>query len=208
MTVDDLEAPFVSKSASNNAQPVAMPAGAMPKVPNGYRIELVAKGSADAVKAMREDEFYLDPTRMTLVCGTAGFDGTQFKGLLANEYDIQLNKTSRNSVLLQSNINNTRSDVAHLIEGDGVDAREDGVDVEQLVVHQLGLADPGHARRGVLQAQHEPAAQLALPAHEFLLGDAVRSDPGELETHGVEYLVELRRQAPHRHADQAAVGVV
>ncbi len=64
---------------------------------------------------MREDEFYLDPTRMTLVCGTAGFDGTQFKGLLASRYDIQLNKTSRNSVLLQSNINNTRSDVAHLV---------------------------------------------------------------------------------------------
>ncbi len=41
---------------------------------------------------------------MTLVCGTAGFDGTEFKGLLANTYDIQLNKTSRNSVLLQSNI--------------------------------------------------------------------------------------------------------
>src|SRR5206468_9075158 len=57
----------------------------------------------------------LDPTRMTLVCGTAGFDGTQFKALLASDYDIQVNKTSRNSVLLQSNINNTRSDVAHLI---------------------------------------------------------------------------------------------
>ena len=52
---------------------------------------------------------------MTLVCGTAGFDGTQFKNLLANDYNVQLNKTSRNSVLLQSNINNTRSDVAHLI---------------------------------------------------------------------------------------------
>jgi arginine decarboxylase len=52
---------------------------------------------------------------MTLVCGTAGFDGTQFKGLLANRYNIQVNKTSRNSVLLQANINNTRSDVAHLI---------------------------------------------------------------------------------------------
>jgi arginine decarboxylase len=64
---------------------------------------------------MREDEFYLDPTRMTLVCGTAGFDGTQFKGLLANRFNIQVNKTSRNSVLLQSNINNTRSDVAHLV---------------------------------------------------------------------------------------------
>ncbi|MGB8520602.1 MAG: hypothetical protein WCD38_10630 [Candidatus Tumulicola sp.] len=65
--------------------------------------------------SMRDDEFCLDPTRMTLVCGTSGYDGTQFKNLLANEYNIQLNKTSRNSVLLQSNINNTRSDVAHLI---------------------------------------------------------------------------------------------
>ena len=52
---------------------------------------------------------------MTLVCGTAGFDGTEFKALLANTYDIQLNKTSRNSVLLQSNINNTRSDIAQLL---------------------------------------------------------------------------------------------
>ena len=56
---------------------------------------------------MRNDEFYLDPTRMTLVCGTAAFDGTHFQGLLASEYDIQLNKTSRNSVLLRSNINST-----------------------------------------------------------------------------------------------------
>jgi arginine/lysine/ornithine decarboxylase len=68
-----------------------------------------------ARRSMLEDEFCLDPTRMTLVCGTAGFDGTQLKGVLANNYNIQLNKTSRNSVLLQSNINNTRSDVAHLI---------------------------------------------------------------------------------------------
>jgi arginine/lysine/ornithine decarboxylase len=47
--------------------------------------------------AFREDEFILDPTRMSLMCGTAGYDGTQFKNLLANEYEIQLNKTSRNS---------------------------------------------------------------------------------------------------------------
>jgi arginine decarboxylase len=95
--------------------------GADEMIPETYRQsgfkDYLAPGStwATAVKAMQEDEFYLDPTRMTLVCGTAGFDGTQFKGLLANEYGIQLNKTSRNSVLLQSNINNTRSDVAHLV---------------------------------------------------------------------------------------------
>ena len=68
-----------------------------------------------ANRSMQEDEFCLDPTRMTLVCGTAGYDGTQFKGMLAERYSIQVNKTSRNSVLLQSNINNTRSDVANLI---------------------------------------------------------------------------------------------
>ncbi|MET0527120.1 MAG: decarboxylase [Microvirga sp.] len=68
-----------------------------------------------ARRSLQDDEFCLDPTRMTLVCGTAGYDGTQFKGILANRYNIQINKTSRNSVLLQSNINNTRSDVAHLI---------------------------------------------------------------------------------------------
>ena len=61
------------------------------------------------------DEFALDPTRLTITCGAAGFDGTQFKNLLANRFDVQLNKTSRNSVLIQTNINNTRSDAAHLI---------------------------------------------------------------------------------------------
>lgn len=67
------------------------------------------------LKAVNEDEFFLDPTRLTMVCGTAGFDGTSFKGLLANRFSIQVNKTSRNSVLLQSNINNSRSDVALLL---------------------------------------------------------------------------------------------
>jgi len=95
--------------------------GADEMIPKQYRqsgfTDYVTPGTnwADVVHAMREDEFYLDPTRLTLVCGTAGFDGTEFKGILANEYQIQVNKTSRNSVLVQSNINNTRSDVAHLI---------------------------------------------------------------------------------------------
>jgi arginine decarboxylase len=70
----------------------------------------------EALDAMQGDEFALDPTRLTLLCGTAGYDGTQFKNLLASRYDIQLNKTSRNSVLLQTNINNTRSDAAQLVK--------------------------------------------------------------------------------------------
>ena len=66
--------------------------------------------------AWASDEFVLDPTRVTLLCGSAGFDGTSFKGMLASKFDIQLNKTSRNSILLQTNINNTRSDIAYLIK--------------------------------------------------------------------------------------------
>jgi arginine decarboxylase len=95
--------------------------GADKMVPSSYREsgfgDYLDPGAdwARARRSILEDEFCLDPTRMTLVCGTAGFDGTQFKGLLANRYNIQVNKTSRNSVLLQANINNTRSDVAHLI---------------------------------------------------------------------------------------------
>ncbi|MCW2225989.1 arginine/lysine/ornithine decarboxylase [Bradyrhizobium elkanii] len=95
--------------------------GADAMVPKQYRqsgfTDYLAAGTnwASALKSLNDDEFCLDPTRMTLVCGTAGYDGTSFKGLLASRYNIQVNKTSRNSVLIQSNINNTRSDVAHLV---------------------------------------------------------------------------------------------
>lgn len=108
--------------------------GADKMVPPEFRtsgfLDYLAAGAnwLTAVKALKEDEFCLDPTRLTLVCGTAGYDGTAFKNLLASKYNIQLNKTSRNSVLLQSNINNTRSDVAALIKvlleiSQGIEAR-------------------------------------------------------------------------------------
>ncbi len=96
--------------------------GADDMIPAEYRatgfVDYLSPGAnwATAVKTLREDEFALDVTRLTLVCGSAGFDGTQFKNMLAADFDIQLNKTSRNSVLLQTNINNTRSDIAHLIK--------------------------------------------------------------------------------------------
>jgi arginine decarboxylase len=70
----------------------------------------------EVLAAWDDDEFALDPTRLTLVCGAAGFDGTEFKNLLADRFDVQINKTSRNSILVQTNINNTRSDVALLIK--------------------------------------------------------------------------------------------
>jgi arginine decarboxylase len=106
--------PLISKyfSIATNAQ----------MVPAEYRASGLEDFHAEGVSwktiydAWTTDEFVLDPTRITLLCGSAGFDGTAFKGLLASKFDIQLNKTSRNSILLQTNINNTRSDIAYLIK--------------------------------------------------------------------------------------------
>jgi glucose/arabinose dehydrogenase len=44
ITVDDLEAPKPEESVSNTSQPVPMPEGAKPLVPEGYTADLVAEG--------------------------------------------------------------------------------------------------------------------------------------------------------------------
>jgi arginine decarboxylase len=63
------------------------------------------------------DEFVLDPTRVTLSVGGTGWDGDTFKTqVLMDKYGIQINKTSRNTVLFMTNIGTTRSSVAYLIE--------------------------------------------------------------------------------------------
>jgi arginine decarboxylase len=63
------------------------------------------------------DEFVLDPTRLTLSTGAAGIDGFSFRGeVLMDRYAIQINKTSRNTVLFMTNIGTTRSAVAYLLK--------------------------------------------------------------------------------------------
>ncbi len=65
--------------------------------------------------AAQADEFVLDPTRVTLHVGRTGMDGDTFKKLLMDKYDIQINKTSRNTVLFMIHIGMTRGTVAHLV---------------------------------------------------------------------------------------------
>ncbi len=155
--------------------------GADAMIPDAYRqsgfVDYLEPGTnwADVVKAMREDEFYLDPTRMTLVCGTAGFDGTEFKGLLAERYGIQINKTSRNSVLLQSNINNTRSDVAHLIR----------VLVEVCREIDTRLADGGEAGRAAFAARVKSLMNDVPDLPNFSrFHDVFRKDAGQKTSEG------------------------
>ncbi len=61
------------------------------------------------------DEFILDPTKITLFIGRTGVDGDTFKNkYLMDQFNIQINKTSRNTVLLMTNIGTTRGSVAYL----------------------------------------------------------------------------------------------
>ncbi len=128
-----------------------------------------------ALKSVREDEFFLDPTRMTLVCGSAGFDGTSFKNLLASKYNIQLNKTSRNSVLLQSNINNTRSDVALLIKV--------LLEISQRI--DADLADGGESARVAFAARVKSLMEDVPDLPNFSrFHDGYREDPQSLTVEG------------------------
>jgi len=143
---------------------------------SGFR-DFLAEGAnwMTALKAVADDEFFLDPTRMTLVCGTAGFDGSALKGLLASKYNIQLNKTSRNSVLLQSNINNTRSDVALLIKV----LLEISQDIE------ARLAEGGEAERAALAAKVKSLMTDVPDLPNFSrFHDGYREDPNSITLEG------------------------
>lgn len=68
-------------------------------------------------EAWAQDDFVIDLSRLTLYLGKTGIDGETFKNdYLMDEYGIQINKTSRNTVLFMTNIGTTRSSVAFLIE--------------------------------------------------------------------------------------------
>jgi arginine decarboxylase len=90
-------------------------------IPARYResgIERPLRGGFSQMEeAWQHDEFVRDPSRLTLLIGPSGIDGDTFKrSYLMDKYGIQVNKTSRNSVLFMTNIGTSRSSVAYLIE--------------------------------------------------------------------------------------------
>ncbi|MBR9863077.1 MAG: aminotransferase class I/II-fold pyridoxal phosphate-dependent enzyme [Rhodobacteraceae bacterium] len=92
-------------------------------IPDSYRQSGVTsyfdteQGWTDLWECWEQDDFVLDATRVTLAVGGTGWDGDTFKNqVLMDKYGIQINKTSRNTVLFMTNIGTTRSSVAYLIE--------------------------------------------------------------------------------------------
>ncbi|MCA8978839.1 MAG: aminotransferase class I/II-fold pyridoxal phosphate-dependent enzyme [Planctomycetes bacterium] len=64
----------------------------------------------------RQDEFALDPLRITLNIGATGMDGDTFRKLLIERFDIQINKTTRNTVLFLVNIGSTSGSATYLLD--------------------------------------------------------------------------------------------
>ncbi len=125
--------------------------------------------------ALDNDEFFLDPSRITVLCGNAGYDGSQFKALLATEHDIQINKTSRNSVLVQININNTRSDIAHLMKA--------LADMSRAIDKRL--ADGGEAERATFNARVKSLVTDVPDLPDFTrFHDAFRENPKHVSNEG------------------------
>jgi len=91
-------------------------------IPNEYRQSGMAeyydkaKGWSRMEEAWENDEFVLDATKITLHIGRTGVDGDTFKNkYLMDKFNIQINKTSRNTVLFMTNIGTTRGSVTYLI---------------------------------------------------------------------------------------------
>ncbi|MEZ4902169.1 MAG: aminotransferase class I/II-fold pyridoxal phosphate-dependent enzyme [Spirosomataceae bacterium] len=93
-------------------------------------------------EAWAQDEFVLDPTKITLHIGRTGVDGDTFKNkYLMDKFNIQINKTSRNSVLFMTNIGTTRGSVTYLTNAllqiaDELDAERAALNAREAEIHQ------------------------------------------------------------------------
>jgi arginine decarboxylase len=131
-------------------------------IPDEFRPSAIAQplrsGLRNMMAAWDQDEFVLDPSRITLYIGSTGYDGDTFKReQLMDRYGIQINKTSRNSVLFMTNIGTTRSSVAFLVEVLVNVARELDQDISE-----MSLGEREHFEQAVFRL-----TEMSLPLPDF-----------------------------------------
>ena len=131
-------------------------------IPDDFRPSAIAQplrsGLRNMMAAWDQDEFVLDPSRITLYIGSTGYDGDTFKReQLMDRYGIQINKTSRNSVLFMTNIGTTRSSVAFLVEVLVNIARELDQDISE-----MSLGEREHFEHAVFRL-----TEMSLPLPDF-----------------------------------------
>ncbi|MET8423529.1 hypothetical protein [Nocardia sp. NPDC004860] len=127
-------------------------------------------------EAWHTDEFVLDPCRLTLEIGATGIDGDTFKhDQLMDRWGVQVNKTTRNTVLAMTNIGTTRTSVAYLLRA--------------LVGIAEGLEDEASQRCPAAGQEFERRVHALTHEHPPLpnfsrFHDVFRTDPGEAAPDG------------------------
>ncbi len=137
------------------------------------RPDIGTNATARWTMAWRENEFVMDPTRVTLFIGRTGMNGFEFREkVLMEQFGIQINKTSVNSVLLIFTIGVTWSSVHFLL------------DVLRRVSEQLDrrLSSAGRAERRLLERRAAAVSDGTMVLPDFSDFDpAFRSTPTSLD---------------------------
>ena len=124
-------------------------------VPERYRdgpAVLTACGLTTLSNRWGQSDFVVDPTRVTLNVSRTGMDGSSFRQLLMTRYDIQVNKTSRNTVLFLINIGATQATIDYLVD----------------VLHDVASKLANKLSSGQrMRALSEPRQHITLPEKRF-----------------------------------------
>ncbi|MFN9630578.1 MAG: aminotransferase class I/II-fold pyridoxal phosphate-dependent enzyme [Cyanobacteriota bacterium] len=127
--------------------------------------------------AWSSDEFALDPSRITLEITETGLDGRAFQKLLMERFDIQVNKTSLNTVLIIIHIGSTRGMITYLLESLATIARE-----LEATMAQASAAHAAECRQRINQRiTHPPVLPEFTSFHPFFrCPDAPTTPAGNL----------------------------
>jgi len=128
-------------------------------------------------------DFVIDPTRVTLNVSKTGLDGSGFRQLLMTRYDIQVNKTSRNTVLFLINIGATQATIDYLLQ----------------VLYEMAAMFQ-HERRHRVAPQHMEAS-IPLPEKRIFHPAFMPFDDGEYHASDI-------RSAYFQGADEANIDFV
>jgi arginine decarboxylase len=107
--------PIISKVLSVLEQDQLVPAAFRP---SGFQRYANARELGAVERAFAEDEFVLDPTRLTVYTGLTGASGFEFRSeVLMKQLGVQVNHTSINTVLMNATIGVTWGALSFLLDG-------------------------------------------------------------------------------------------
>jgi arginine decarboxylase len=145
-------------------------------IPAEYRASGISQplrsGLKNMIKAWDTDEFVLDPSRITIYIGATGIDGDAFKrSHLMDRYGVQINKTSRNTVLFMTTIGTSRSSVAYLVEvlvsiARDLDHQIIDMSISERAAHERALLRPtpeGDVRRAFYLSYNDAYCEYLMP---------------------------------------------